>query len=185
VENVGKKNELHVPITLCSTSCKKTVTASAVIDSGAAGTCINEGFIKRMAMTSHKLSKPFPIRMADGKVSQAISCYCNILVWIDQRNMFGKFNISKISDDILLGHPWMAAMNPNIDWTRGTVSLQETPRSAMLERWCNKHRKKNNLPPLDFTEHDQVQMQEFVVKIPKKQSPAIPKATKKKQDSPP
>jgi hypothetical protein len=134
VENVGKKNELRVPITLCSASRKKTVTASAVIDSGAAGTFIDEGFIKRMGMTSHKLSKPFPIRMADGKVSQTISRYCNILVQVDQRNMFGKFNIAKISNNILLGHPWMAAMNPNIDWTKETVSLQETPRSAMLER---------------------------------------------------
>jgi hypothetical protein len=50
--------------------------------------------------------------------------------------MFGKFNIMNMSDQdmILLGKPWLSAMNPNIDWARDTLQLPSTPRSLRLEK---------------------------------------------------
>jgi hypothetical protein len=50
--------------------------------------------------------------------------------------MFGKFNIMNMSDQdmILLGKPWLSAMNPNIDWARDTLRLPSTPRSLRLEK---------------------------------------------------
>jgi hypothetical protein len=67
--------------------------------------------------------------------------------------MYGKFNIAKLGsrDDVLLGMPWLKAMNPTIDWVTSAVSLPSTPRSDDLEREHNLDRRKNKLPKLSFT----------------------------------
>jgi hypothetical protein len=51
--------------------------------------------------------------------------------------MVGKFNITKLGkkDQILLGIPWLRAMNPTIDWTKQTISLPATEKSTEIERY--------------------------------------------------
>jgi hypothetical protein len=62
--------------------------------------------------------------------------YCHLAIKIDGRLMFGKFNIMNMSDRdmILLGKPWLTAMNPDIDWAKDTLRLPSTPRSLRLEK---------------------------------------------------
>jgi len=40
--------------------------------------------------------------------------------------MIGKFNVTQLSekDDMLLGVPWLKATAPEIDWTKGTISME-------------------------------------------------------------
>jgi hypothetical protein len=56
--------------------------------------------------------------------------------------MFGKFNIMKLSkkDDILLGKPWLSAINPDIDWANDTISIPATKRSREVEDEINEQR---------------------------------------------
>jgi hypothetical protein len=60
--------------------------------------------------------------------------------------MFGKFNIMNMSDRdmILLGKPWLATMNPDIDWAKDTLRLPSTPRSLRLEKAFEKLWKENS-----------------------------------------
>jgi hypothetical protein len=53
--------------------------------------------------------------------------------------MFRKFNIMKLSnkDDILLGKPWLSAINPNIDWANDTILIPATERSHQVEDKIN------------------------------------------------
>ena len=76
--------ELRVPITFFSNYREKTVTTNAVIDSGACATFMAASFVKKHDIRTHKLSKPFPIRMADGKISQTVSEYCTVNCRIDE-----------------------------------------------------------------------------------------------------
>jgi hypothetical protein len=64
--------------------------------------------------------------------------------------MIGKFNVMHLGwrDQILLGIPWLRAMDPIIQWRAGTLSLPRTPKSDLIEEDVNNERKKNNLPPL-------------------------------------
>jgi hypothetical protein len=50
--------------------------------------------------------------------------------------MIGKFNVMNMSnnDMILLGKPWLSAMNPEINWAADTLHLPATPRSLWLEQ---------------------------------------------------
>jgi hypothetical protein len=60
--------------------------------------------------------------------------------------MFGKFNIMNMSDRdmILLGKPWLTAMNPDIDWAKDTLQLPSTPRSLRLEKAFEKLWRENS-----------------------------------------
>jgi hypothetical protein len=64
--------------------------------------------------------------------------------------MIGRFNIMCLGrhDQILLGIPWLHAMDPMIQWKAGTLSLPRTPKSDLIEEDVNNKWKKNKLPPL-------------------------------------
>jgi hypothetical protein len=49
--------------------------------------------------------------------------------------MLGKFNITHLGkcDQILLGIPWLHAMDPLICWKAGMLSLPHTPKSNLIE----------------------------------------------------
>jgi hypothetical protein len=66
--------------------------------------------------------------------------------------MFGKFNVTLLSekDDILLGCPWLSLMEPTINWAKGTIIMNPTPRSLRLETTINRLRRKNGIPPFRF-----------------------------------
>jgi hypothetical protein len=64
--------------------------------------------------------------------------------------MIGKFNVTRLGkrDQILLGIPWLHAMDPIIQWKAGMLSLPRTQKSDLIEEDVDNERKKNGLPPL-------------------------------------
>jgi hypothetical protein len=58
------------------------------------------------------------------------------MVRVDQRTMLGKFNITKLGprDDIILGFPWLAAVEPQIDWANKILTLNPTERSREFDK---------------------------------------------------
>jgi hypothetical protein len=124
-------------MTLISKTRLKTVETTAVVDSGVAGTFISEDFIKLHKIRTHRLSKPFKVTTADGSLTKGgpITHYCVLTVKIDDCAMIGKFNIMRLGkcDQILLGIPWLRAMDPIIRWKAGTLLLPRTPKSDLIE----------------------------------------------------
>src|SRR6267154_6730751 len=147
VKNVGKTKELRVPATIFSSvHPNKSLHTTAVVDTGAGATFIHWMFVRKHGIKTHKLEKPFSIRTADGKTSEKkCTHYCHLAIKIDDRLMIGKFNVMNMSDRdmILLGKPWLSAMNPEINWTNDTLRLPATDRSLRLEAIL---RKKCELP---------------------------------------
>jgi hypothetical protein len=130
-------------VTLFSTKqAGKSLQTTAIIDSGAGGTFISWMFVRKHKITTHKLSKPFHIRTADGSHSKdgKVTDFCMLIIKIDHQFMRGKFNITQLSerDDILLGYPWLAATSPDIDWARQTIFMTPTPRSKLIETYLKK-----------------------------------------------
>jgi hypothetical protein len=137
VQAIGEQKELHVPMTLISKTHLKTVETTAVVDLGAAGTFISEDFIKLHKIRTHRLSKPFKVITADGSLTKGspITHYCVLTVKIDDCAMIGKFNVTRLGkrDQILLGIPWLRAMDPIIRWKAGTLSFPRTPKSDLIK----------------------------------------------------
>jgi hypothetical protein len=152
VQAIGERKELRVLMTLISKTRLKTVETTAIIDSGVAGTFISEDFIKLHKIQTHRLSKPFKVTTTNGSLSKSglITHYCVLTVKIDDCAMISKFNITRLGrhDQILLGIPWLRAMDPMIRWKAGTLSLPRTPKSDLIEEDVDNERKKNKLPPL-------------------------------------
>jgi hypothetical protein len=152
VQAIGEQKELHVPMTLISKTHLKIIEITAIIDSGAAGTFISEDFVKLHKIQTHHLSKPFKVTTADGSLSTSglITHYCVLIVKIDDCTMIGKFNVTCLGkhDQILLGIPWLQAMDPIIQWKAGMLSLPRTPKSNLIEEDVDNEQRKNNLPPL-------------------------------------
>jgi hypothetical protein len=142
INSVGfRDKECHIPITLLSCKHMKTIATTAIIDTGAAATFISEKFIDKHNIPSHPLSKPFPIRMADGKCPvKHISQYCILGIQVDRRVMIGKFNIMTMLDhnDIILGFPWIFSMKPITDFPNRKITMNQTLRSCRLEVAINK-----------------------------------------------
>jgi hypothetical protein len=84
-QTVGKKTEFRVPLTLLSTRLSKSIETTAIIDSRASGMFINWMFVRKHSIPTHKLSKPFNIRTADGSHSKGgkITDYCILGIRID------------------------------------------------------------------------------------------------------
>jgi hypothetical protein len=104
-------------MTLISKTRLKTVETTAVVDSGAAGTFISEDFIKLHKIQTHRLSKPFKVTTTESLTKGGpITHYCILTMKIDDCAMIGKFNVTRLGkrDQILLGIPWLRAMDPII-----------------------------------------------------------------------
>ncbi|KIK32594.1 hypothetical protein CY34DRAFT_65699, partial [Suillus luteus UH-Slu-Lm8-n1] len=102
----------------------KSLQTTAVVDCGASATFIHWMFVRKHGIKVHQFAKPFRIRNADGEVSKReITHYCHLAIKIDDRLMIGKFNVMNMSDNdmILLGKPWLSAMNPDINWAKDTL----------------------------------------------------------------
>lgn len=132
-QNVGKTKELKVPVTIFSTvHPDKSLQTTAVINCRASTT-----FIHWMFVWKHGIKTPFQIRNADGEVSQReITHYCPLAIKINDWLMVGKFNVMNMSDwdMILLGKPWLSAMNPNINWAKDTLQLPTTKVQYNLKK---------------------------------------------------
>jgi hypothetical protein len=152
VQAIGERKELRVLMTLISKTCLKTVKTTAIIDSGVAGTFISKDFIKLHKIQTHHLSKPFKVTTANRSLSKSslIMHYCVLTIKIDDCAMIGKFNVTRLGkhDQILLGIPWLCAMDPLIQWKAGMLSLPRTLKSNLIEEDVDNERRKNKLPPL-------------------------------------
>jgi len=117
------------------------VTVKALLDSGATGIFMDREFTEEQGFKLVKLDKPVEVKNVDRtdnngrRIEYEIKC-----------NMYFKGHIERIRVDVcklgktkvILGMPWLAVHNPEIDWEKGEVKMTRCPP------WCtqNKERKK-------------------------------------------
>jgi len=117
------------------------VIVKALLDSGATGIFMDKEFAEEQGFKLVKLDKPVEVKNVDrtdnngGKIEYEIEC-----------NIYFEGHVEKIRVDIcklertkvILGMPWLAVHNPEIDWEKGEVKMTRCPT------WCtqNKERRK-------------------------------------------
>jgi len=94
------------------------VAVKALLDSGVTGLFINTTFAKKKGFKMEKLKKPLIVRNVDGmiNVEGAIThqVKCNMFFQGHmERARIDMCNLGKI--ELILGMPWLAAYNPEID----------------------------------------------------------------------
>jgi len=106
------------------------VAVDALLDSGATGLFIDTTFAKEKGFKLEKMRNPLLVRNVDGTaniegaVTHQVEC-----------NMFFKRHVERVRMDVcnlgktkvILGMPWLAAHNPEIDWEKGEVKMTRCP----------------------------------------------------------
>ena len=113
----------------------KGVTVDALLDSGATGLFMNREFVNKNGFRMKKLEKPVKVMNVDethnkgGDIMHEVTC--NIFYkGHRERVRFDVYNLGRT--EVILGMPWLAAYNPEIDWEKGKVELTRCPP------WCGK-----------------------------------------------
>jgi len=111
------------------------VTVKALLDSGATGIFVDKKFMEEHSFRLEKLDQPVEVRNIDGtsnsrgNITHELEC-----------NVFYREHHERLRIDIcnlgrtkmILGMPWLAAHNPEINWEIGEVKMSRCPP------WCSK-----------------------------------------------
>ena len=108
----------------------KEQTVKALLDSGATGIFMSKGLAQKGGYRLIKLDRPLQVRNVDGTSNSGGAIMHEVEV-----NMFYKGHVERVwmdickleKTDVILGIPWLAAHNPEIDWEKGEVRMMRCP----------------------------------------------------------
>jgi hypothetical protein len=93
-----------------------------LVDSGCKGSCINCHVVERLGLKMKKLAQTIPVFNTDrqpnmgGPVTEAVRLNMEIAGWPEPST----FTVVDLSGgEVFLGHDWLQAANPAIDWAAG------------------------------------------------------------------
>ena len=129
---IPRQNSVHALVKFHSRTLHSEV--SALIDSGATESFISTDLVDHFSIPVHVLSKPRTVRNIDGtknKIGQVtLGAYLDIR-HNGQTTTHHFFVIDLGNDNMLFGMPFLAATNPNIDWTTG--QFKDTVYAATID----------------------------------------------------
>src|SRR5882757_6992801 len=95
----------------------------ALVDSGTTDNFISPTLLRTSNIKAYKLSKPCIIRNVDGTKNNNGATKSTVLLMIrhNGQDTKQKFYVADLGEDwMILGMPFLAAANPDIDWSIGT-----------------------------------------------------------------
>jgi len=108
----------------------KGVTVKVLLDSRAMGMFIDRGFVERKGFRLEKLDRPSRVTNVDrthnsrGRIMHKIECNIYYRRHIERMRL-DVYNLGRM--EVILGKPWLAAHNPEIDWEKGEVKMMRCP----------------------------------------------------------
>jgi len=111
------------------------MTVKVLLDSRATGLFMDKKFIEKNGFKMEKLERPVKVANVDGTHNSRGDIMheveCNVYYKGHRERM--KFDMCSLGrTEVILGMPWLAAHNPEIDWEKGEVKLTRCPP------WCGK-----------------------------------------------
>ena len=119
-------------MTICTylqTKAKRT-DATALLDSGATENFMNLSYAKWLRLPIKRIEQPMPLLNVDGTENKTgkLQFYTDLQVHTGTQITNLRFFLSDLgSNKIILGYPWFAAAQPNIDWKRGWIDHTQLP----------------------------------------------------------
>ena len=106
------------------------IAVKALLDSRATGLFMDMTFAKEKRFKMEKLKKSLLVKNMDGMVNAGGTITHQV-----ECNMFFKGHMEKArinvcnlgKTELILGMPWLAAHNPEIDWEKGEVKMTHCP----------------------------------------------------------
>ena len=109
------------------------VSTTILVDCGATAEFMNEAYVRAHNFRTRQLAHPIPVYNVDGSPNEAGSIReeVDLIVRLgdhSERITFAVCGLGKT--DAILGFTWLRKHNPDIDWSKGTVSLIRCPSAC-------------------------------------------------------
>ena len=119
-------NSIHIPVHLRTTDTLEEVNTNALVDCGATGDFIDEGFVERSKIPTWKLSQLVLVYNVDGSPNEAgsITKVADMIMTYkghSERILLAVMQLRK--QDTILGMTWLKKHNLEINFTTGSVKL--------------------------------------------------------------
>jgi len=104
----------------------KGIAVKALLDSRATGLFMDTTFAREKGFKMERMKNPLLVKNVDGTVNVGGAIMHQV-----EYNMFFKGHVERVRMDVcnlgktevILGMPWLAAHNPEIDWEKGEVKM--------------------------------------------------------------
>jgi len=121
------------------------VTIKALLNSGATGMFMDKRIAARHGFKLQKLERPIIVKNVDGTNNSGRAIIHQV-----EANVYYKGHIERIRIDIcdlgktkiILGMPWLAAHNPEINWETGEIKMMRCPPLCSRVKIKEKDKKK-------------------------------------------
>jgi len=118
--------EVWMKVGLEKIDSHEEVSVKALLDSGAMGMFTNKKFMEKNGFKLEKLDRPVRIRNVDGTRNSG-----GLVMHEIEMNMYYQGHVERMKLDVcdlgrtevILGMPWLAAHNPEINWETGEVKI--------------------------------------------------------------
>jgi len=135
VRKAGGKTlrEVTVKIGLERIDMQEGVTVEALLDSGATGLVMSLEFARKQGFKLKKLERPMNVRNVDGSLNKEGSIEYMVEVNIYYQEHRKRMEIDVIRGQkwtVILGMPWLARYNSEIDWRTGEVKMTRRPKEC-------------------------------------------------------
>jgi len=122
--------EVWMKVGLKKLESHEGITVKALLDSGATGLFMDTTFAREKGFRMERMKNPLLVKNVDGTVNIGGAITHQV-----ECNMFFKGHIERVRMDVcnlgktevILGMPWLAAHNPEIDWEKGEVKMIRCP----------------------------------------------------------
>ena len=118
--------EVMVKIGLERIDTQEGITVEALLGSGATGLVMSSEFAKKQGFKLKKLERPMQVRNMDGSFNKEGPIENTVEVNIYYQGHVERMEIDVIGGQrwsVILGMPWLAHHNPEINWRTGEVKM--------------------------------------------------------------
>jgi len=122
-----------VKIRLERIDMQEGITVEALLDSGATGLVMSSEFARKQGFKLKKLERPMQVRNVDGSFNKEGPIENTVEVNIYYKGHVERMEIDVIGGQkwsVILGMPWLARHNPEIDWKTGEVKMTRCPEKC-------------------------------------------------------
>src|SRR5258705_7004188 len=113
-------------VELRTTTALRSISASALLNSGMTGMFVNRAFAQKHKLETHPLPNPVPVHNINGTPNEngSITEEIKVILQYGQHMEKACLAVANLGQQtIIIGHSWLTHHNPEVDWAHQSVTM--------------------------------------------------------------
>ena len=130
LRSLNTKLSTHIEVQLQTVDTGVKLGVTALLDCGAFGLFLDRKFVKDHHLNTRKLPRAIPVYNVDGTLNQggSIQEEVDVIMHFKDHSERTSFAVCDLGDKMaIVGHTWLHAYNPEINWQTGEVKMSRCP----------------------------------------------------------